>query len=536
MSSNIEWSYIDEFDPLKTHFVEIHHVAAYVFSLRNRWRLANLQTAVPARWLRLLALQCEKCAHEQVTDCPLQGLLYNREITRAQSSENPRVSPTMDPSLPPSCESSESEVPEISDGLAFDAAVSEIFAYTGRESGVSTSIARLFASIPGCKLERDPNHTYSPRVSTTWPLDFMLFSSPSRSGSLESQSLDITLSTRPSVMLWMKGPAYWRHQADTRLQESSPARLREDMASHAGPHLSSLVACWTESTSHLEANVLPEWLVLFGVIHDADHVRIVAHIPFRGRHAPHCYLSYLVDELSFGAPLFPQGSATCGQITDRLRVLLAFVALRRHVGDLRRLLFGTEPYRDEAFTSVKSSSSKYSRCSSHHKTPSNTSVLLSDGSPEGDSEYSSCRSSVLPRVAGLDDETAYYRRNKWRPLSRVRSTPKTVNHSSDGHLTLCTSSASCCSSFSSLSDDISSSSYEYSERSRSGSRWSGFMEPSTSSLYQADFGASEARLPDPLYSLRALDNGRRAEIVAWIEGIHSTQPPEDDTYFIALEC
>ncbi|KAI6045548.1 hypothetical protein EDC04DRAFT_2140216 [Pisolithus marmoratus] len=366
------------------------------------------------------------------------------------------------------------------------------------------------------------------------PLDFALFSSPSYSRSLENRHFDVMPLTRPFVMLCMKGPAYWRHQVNTHLQKSSPARLRQDMAGHAGPHLSNLVTCWTESASHLEVNPLPEWLVLFGVIHDGDYVRIIAHIPFRGRHALPRYLSCLVEELPFGAPLFPQGSATCRKIADRLRIVLAFLTLRRHADDLRRLLFGSEACQNEASCSVGSSSLKHSQCSAHHKTLSSTSVLLSDGLEDGSSDYSTCE-SVSPRATELNDEGTCCSRNKLRSFSRAPST-KTVNRSSKGNLSFCTSSTSCCSSLSSLSGNTSPSSYEYSERrSWNGSRRPGFMEPSTSSLYQGNFCTSEAELPDPLYCLRALDNGKRAEIVAWIENTYLAQPPEDDIYYIGLE-
>ncbi|KAI6166904.1 hypothetical protein EDD17DRAFT_1099456 [Pisolithus thermaeus] len=243
------------------------------------------------------------------------------------------------------------------------------------------------------------------------------------SESFENQCLDAAFSKPPFVMLGMKGPAYWQYQVDARLQESSLARLRQDMASHARPHLSNLVARWTESASHLEANLFPEWLVLFGVIHDVEYVRIIAHIPFRGRHAPPCYLSYLVDELPFGAPLFPQGSATCRKITERLRVVLAFLALRQHVDDLQRLLFGTEACREEVPGTVESSSPRHSRCSVHRKNPSNASVLVADGSEDGGSEYSTCRSSVAPHVTGPGDEAACYGRNEQYSFPESDSPP-----------------------------------------------------------------------------------------------------------------
>lgn len=531
MSSNAEWLYIDEPNPLKTP--ETHHVAAYVFHLRSRWRFENLQTIVPAHWLRSLALQAEKCVHEQAMDCPLWQLSSERQTKGGQSSDNPSVK--MDPSFPPSYESSESELPETRGGLALDAAMSEIFAYTGRGSGVSMSIARSLTSIPGCKLQRDPNYTRPPSVPGACPLDFALFSSPSPRGSLGNQCLDATFPKRPFVMLWMKGPAYWRYQVDARLQEASLARLRQDMASHAGPHLSNLVARWTESASHLEANPLPEWLMLFGVIHDVEYVRIVAHIPVRGRYTPPRYLSYLVDELPFGAPPFPQGGATCRKITDRLRVVLAFLVLRQHVDDLQRLLFGTETCRDEVLGGVESSSSRYSRSSARRKNPSNTSVLVSDGPEDDGSEYSTCRSSVTPCVAEPGDETARCDRSTRRSFSGVGSASGPADHSSNGHMSSCSPSTSCCSSLSSLSGDISPSSCGYSERSRNGSRWSDFMEPSTSSMYQGDFCAGEVRLPDPLHCLGTLDNGKRAEITAWTQNICSTRPPEDDPYHIALK-
>lgn len=530
MSSNVEWLYIDEFNALETS--ELDHVAAYVFRLRSRWSFENLEkTTVPAHWLRLLALQAENCVHEQAMDCPLRWLSPERQTEGGQSGDSLSIS--MDPSFPPSCESNESELPETQGGPALDIAMSEIFAYTGRGSDVSMSIARSFASIPGCKLQRNPNYTRPPSVPDTCPLDFALFSLPLPRGSFGNQCLDATFSKRPFLMLWMKGPAYWRYQADARLQGASLARLRRDMASHAGAHLNSLVARWTESASHLEANPLPEWLMLFGVIHDVEYVRIVAHIPVRGRYTPPRYLSYLVDELPFGAPPFPQGGATCRNITDRLRVVLAFLVLRQHVDDLQRLLFGTETCREDALGGVDSSSARYSRCSAHRKNPSNTSVLVSDGPGDGGSEYSTCRSSVTPCDTEPDDETARYDRCMRRSLSGVRSTSSTANHWSNGHMSSRSPPTTCCGSLSSLSGDISPSSCGYSEQSRNGSRWSDFMEPSTSSVYQRDFYAGEARLPDALYCLGAW--GKGAEIIAWTQNVYSTGLPEDDPYQIALK-
>ncbi|KAI6109696.1 hypothetical protein F5141DRAFT_802903 [Pisolithus sp. B1] len=240
MSSDIEWLYIDELDSLKTYSAEIPHVAAYILRLRSRWGLENLQTTVPAHWLRLLALHGEKCVHEQAIDCPLQGLSPERQTKSGQTTDSPRAS--LDPSFPPSCESYKSEVPETQGGPVLDTAISEISACTGRESNVSMSIACLLTSIPGCKLQRDPNHTRSADVSSACPLDFALFSPPLSSESFENQCLDAAFSKPPFVMLGMKGPAYWQYQVDARLQESSLARLRQDMASHARPHLSNLVA------------------------------------------------------------------------------------------------------------------------------------------------------------------------------------------------------------------------------------------------------------------------------------------------------
>ena len=328
----------------------------------------------------------------------------------------------------------------------------------------------------------------------------------------------------------MKGPAYWKEKAGVWSTGHSLISLRMDLANHAHSQLSGLVARLEESVSDLEMTSLPEWLVLFGIIHDTEQMHIVAHIPIRKKHTGLCYVSYLLDHLPLGASTSPEERTGC-EMTEAVAKLV-LTALRRHAGYMTRSLYGSGTFgASNTMSNVKPASiSGRSRYVDHAEL--STPTLAFDGTNDGSTEYSTCPSGTSLDVPKPGSGQVHSRDKCF--FSHASESNSESKNGSDGPNTLsCSlSDVSCCSSCSSFLDDGNASSSEYSGCSWNGSGERGYMKLSISSLYRE--GPASDKSPDPSYHLRRLDDKRRAAIVAWAKEVVPTQPPEEDTYRIAV--
>jgi len=306
--------------------------------------------------------------------------------------------------------------------------------------------------------------------------------------------------------------------------------LRMDLADHAHSQLSGLVARLEELASELGMIPLPEWLVLFGIIHDTEQMHIVAHIPIRKEHTGLRCVSYLFDDFPLGAPTSPEERSSCG-ITEAT-VALVLTVLRQHAGYMTRSLYGIGTFRaSNTMSNVKPTSC--SDCSQYmDHAELSTSTLAFNGTNDGNSEYSTCPSGTSLDVP-KQGSSQMHSRDKC-PFSHANGSSSEWKNGSDAPNTLsCSlSDISCCSSCSSLLDDGNASSSEYSERAWNGSGERRYMKPSTSSLYQGDPGGDKSQ--DHSHLLKRLDDKRRAAIIAWTKGVAPTQTPEEDTYRIAV--
>lgn len=165
-----------------------------------------------------------------------------------------------------------------------------------------------------------------------------------------------------------------------------------DLANHAHSQLSGLVARLEESVSDLEMTSLPEWLVLFGTIHDTEQMHIVAHIPIRKKHTGLCYVSYLLDDLPLGASTSPEERTGC-EMTEAVAKLV-LTALRRHAGYMTRSLYGSGTFgASNTMSNVKPASiSGRSQYVDHAEL--STPTLAFDRTNDGSTEYSTCPSGT----------------------------------------------------------------------------------------------------------------------------------------------
>ena len=398
----------------------------------------------------------------------------------------------------------------------------------------SFSIAHLFSNVPGCKVERyfcpfrisyfaERGLTRNPQhgLSKIRPLDFALIPCL-----LPMEGFTLSL-IPPFIMMGMMGPAYWMDKAGVWSSEHTLTSLRIDLAEHANSPLKGLVARLEETTSGVGTAPLPEWLVLFGVIYDTEHIRIVAHIPIPEKHAGNRCVSYLVDELPLGVPTASQERMVC-ETTILLRVTLVLAVLRRHAGYMSQFLYGGGISQDSNVVrnvtpSWCSNGSQYMDLAKP-----DASTLASNETDDDSAEYSTCPSSTGPDASKLDFGQVHSKHKYFFFHASESNSERKSDPDGSDSLSCSLSDTSCCSSCSSLRDSDASDSIS-SERS-----WDtrGYMEPSTSSLYQEASG--NEKLSDPLYRFRRLDEKKRAAIVAWSNGVNPSQLPEEDTYCIAV--
>ncbi|KIM55023.1 hypothetical protein SCLCIDRAFT_11088 [Scleroderma citrinum Foug A] len=352
MPPSSEWIYIDRHDHCPT---EIVHVMAFIHRLRSLWLVpGDLHLTVPGA--------CP--TNVQIVPFVLHPKFGLSMKTQSVSLARTSTSDTLD-------------------GLWSKVGFPESLTRT-----VSSSIAHIFVNIPGCKLERNP------QVSKLRPLDFALTPCLFPEPNIEHYGLPTLSPTPPFIMMGMKGPAYWKEKAGVWSTGHSLISLRMDLANHAHSQLSGLVARLEESVSDLEMTSLPEWLVLFGIIHDTEQMHIVAHIPIRKKHTGLCYVSYLLDDLPLGASTSPEERTGC-EMTEAVAKLV-LTALRRHAGYMTRSLYGSGTFgASNTMSNVKPASI------------SGRSHFLDDGNASS-SEYSGCswngsgeRGYMKPSISSL---------------------------------------------------------------------------------------------------------------------------------------
>lgn len=278
-----------------------------------------------------------------------------------------------------------------------------------------------------------------------------------------------------------------QHSPSVSFDSHTLAPIPEELTSHGQFHL-TLLASLIKGGATTEA--FPEWLVLFGLVYDAHHMRIIAYVPRRKTDVIDC-AAYIVDEL----PLDPDTvMPACEVLLERLRLLSALTTLRRHVLYLSKSLFTTIGPRDGTgrTDTYSCNSESLKRCGS-----------LCSG-PHCSSEYSTCPSSVHARE--LND----------LPGRQPGPSPSCRSFAS-----------SFCSTCSSLLESASTSDSFYSDDSKYADS-SNYMEPSAMSLSQ---GSHESR---GVVRPNKLTGTKRREIIAWARQVIRTEHPVKDTYKMVI--
>lgn len=300
----------------------------------------------------------------------------------------------------------------------------------------------------------------------------------------------------------MKGPSQIQHSHstffDSRSGPRTSASIPEELTNQGQLHLRFLASLIKREGAAVTES-FPEWLVLFGLVYDAHHVRVVAYVPHRRTLDVIECAVYIVDELSFHSIT---GAPTCELALESLRFLLALTTLRRHVHHLSRTLFTMMGSRDG--TRRTDNHPSFLGCSAHDQhnsgDPESLNRCASPGSSQHcSSEYSTCPSGVHARE--LNDVPIFGCREE---LSSCRS--------------FTSSFCSTCSSFlesASTSDSLYSGNSKYTNTS--------YMEPSTISLTQG--GHKNILCP------RKLPETKRREIIAWAREV---EHPVKDTYRMVI--
>ena len=277
------------------------------------------------------------------------------------------------------------------------------------------------------------------------------------------------------------------------------APIPEELTNHGQFHLTLLTSLTQRGTTGTTTESFPEWLVLFGLIYDAHHVRIIAYVPHRRKLDMIDCAAYIVDELYLRSGTSVTSAPACELVLERLRLLLALTTLRRHVLHLSKSLFTTASPRDPGIgrTDNRPSFPGCSACDSE-----SLKLRASLGSSQYcSSDYSTCPSGVHAR--GLND---------------VPDLVCGEDFSSSRSFT------SFCSTCSSLLESASTSDSLYSEDSKD--TGSNYMEPSTISLLQR--GNESVARPNKLTETK------RRDIIAWAREVIPTEHPVKDTYKMVI--
>ena len=314
------------------------------------------------------------------------------------------------------------------------------------------------------------------------------------------------------LLLGMKEPTRMQHLPSTSFDSRSGpltlASIPEELTSYGQFHLTLLTSLTKGGTIGTTTESFPEWLVLFGLIYDSHHVRIVAYVPHRRKLDAVDCTAYIVDELSLHSGSSVTSVPVCELVLERLRLLLALTTLRRHVLHLSKSLFTMTGPRDSSIRRTDSHPSfpGCSACDQYNLDDSEslkrcTSSLGS--SLHCSSEYSTCPSSVHARE--LNDGA--------------------VLELGEDFSSSCRSfTSSFCSTCSGLSESASTSVSLYSEGSKDTD--SNHMEPSTISLSQRDNESAACT--------NKLTETKRREIIAWAQEIIPTEHPVKDTYKMVI--
>ncbi|OBZ78772.1 hypothetical protein A0H81_00049 [Grifola frondosa] len=222
-----------------------------------------------------------------------------------------------------------------------------VVAYIGSEHDEECIIPDMFVSIPGCWLRSNPSYDFPAALAGTGHLpsvDFALLLhtvGPSRRFCARRDKCLRMSILHPALVLGMKGPTPWPGAADGKANASLSDILR-DLASAAQPSLDTHLISWflhCEQSQEVETllstnhSALPPWMILFGVVYDAECIRIIAHIPFvapNGEEARQfSYLSCVVDSISY--PPIPSVIQNVKDWTlERFRSAIALLTIQTH--------------------------------------------------------------------------------------------------------------------------------------------------------------------------------------------------------------
>lgn len=370
---------------------------------------------------------------------------------------------------------------------------------------LATIVPRAFEGIPRTSLRRYAHQrsfqssqssqgSDVPTMRTPRRIDFALVPEPN---GIDTQNIFAEDNTR-CLLLGMKEPTQIEHPPfDSR---STLTSIPKELTSHGKFHLALLTSLIHKGAVGTTTESLPEWLVLFGLIYDVHHVRIVAYVPRRCKLDVIDCVAYIVDELPLRSGTSITSAPACELVLERLRLLLAFITLRRHVLHLSKSLFTmTDPRDDTRRTDSHPSFLGYSACDQHNSDASELLERCLGSSQHCSSEYSTCPSSVYARE--LDDIPDL----EWEEefSSSCRSLV-----------------SSFCSTCSTLLESTCTSDSFYSEDSKYSD--SNYMEPFTVSLSQ---GGDES-----IARSNKLTETKRRDIIAWAREVIPTEHPVKDTY------
>ncbi|TFY82636.1 hypothetical protein EWM64_g1379 [Hericium alpestre] len=222
----------------------------------------------------------------------------------------------------------------------------EILAYRGGvDFSADNAIAAAFTDIPGCWLERRPRddrHFNMGHNAADSMAEFTLVFDPLRSSDLKNPDVCLRISLlHPALLVGIKGSAQWGDErsyshlhpdggyddvAESSSTSSQTAKtltdIRQDLSQVVRSSLDSHVLNWLLAHTDHSLESLPPWRMVFGIIYDAEYVRVVAvvaHIPYVNAESTRgppslAYLSYLMDEIPYPAP---QETVTVQFMLDR---------------------------------------------------------------------------------------------------------------------------------------------------------------------------------------------------------------------------
>ncbi|TFY75772.1 hypothetical protein EWM64_g8240 [Hericium alpestre] len=227
----------------------------------------------------------------------------------------------------------------------------DIVSYTESEEDADLAILMAMARTPGCMLRCNPIFAFPPEMqpddanfSIEWALAVDDRISASMRHASEHQPPRLGL-LHPAVLIGIKGPAPWNTKGhvswnshDSDAESTTLASVQEELCNATRCSLDSHILNWLQIDENHKLQSLPAWLLVFGVIYDAQYLRIVAHIPYlqadsHSQSTSVAYISCIVDEIPFPAyEEEPDMSIGLG----RFRAASALLSLKRHAHRLAR--------------------------------------------------------------------------------------------------------------------------------------------------------------------------------------------------------